>query len=283
MRRILAVLSVAVLCVAASCSDGGTKTGNGITARIQAYSTAPAPAVKSTNVRGLAGTAQSAATAGSGMLYAPDAQGTVFTITSVETYLSDLQLKLPEETGCPDYSDFAFYPPLSCNDGKINIEGPFVADMGAGTLFPSPGLLKVPPGTYGEANALLEPGNPVDGIISGGDPLDGITIHGEGTFIYNMNPRTFEFSISFTDKATFYSLTGIPVAGIGIDHLVLAVDTAVWFAALPITDCLDTGELNIDLSDHLVIADSGMMGGSCETIENDLASAIRDSGDLEDD
>jgi hypothetical protein len=51
----------------------------------------------------------------------------------------------------------------------------------------------------------------------------------------------------------------------------------MWFNTLPITTCINDGDLVIDENNHLVISDSG----DCSTIENDLKDAMKTSGQLD--
>jgi hypothetical protein len=64
-----------------------------------------------------------------------------------------------------------------------------------------------------------------------------------------------------------------------VDDLAVELDVALWFGTLPITTCIDDGDLVIDGQNHLLIANSG----DCSTVENDLKEAMKTSGQLDKD
>ena len=58
--------------------------------------------------------------------------------------------------------------------------------------------------------------------------------------------------------------------------MLLNLDPGQWFAALPITECIENGEFST-VDDMILIEDSG---SNCQEIENAMKAAIRYSGSL---
>jgi hypothetical protein len=103
-----------------------------------------------------------------------------------------------------------------------------------------------------------------------------------GTFKFDSNDevepeKTFEMALTFTADVRFEGPdTDIVLDESKAEDLVLKLDVAMWFNTLPITTCIDTGDLVI-VENHLEIVDSG----DCSTIENDLKEAMKTSGQLD--
>jgi hypothetical protein len=114
------------------------------------------------------------------------------------------------------------------------------------------------------------------------DALNGNTIIMSGTFKFDSNDevepeKTFEMALTFTADVRFEGPdTDIVLDESKAEDLVLKLDVAMWFNTLPITTCIDTGDLVI-VENHLEIVDSG----DCSTIENDLKEAMKASGQLD--
>lgn len=252
MKRGVAVVIWFVLSSACG-NPGGTDTGNALDVALQAVSSDP-----------------------SGMLIGADAQGTAFTLESALTYVRHLEFDLPEGTTCADFDDLT--APVYCEeedgDDGFRISGPYLVDLLTGTSTPLLRDLTIPPATYTRVDVRLDEGETDEGLILPGHPLDGYSVVADGTFTYMGQPRTFDFALAFDDDARFED-----IAGTQARRILLALDIATWFETLPITQCLDDGDLTL-VGDHLTIAD-GL--NNCANIESAMVDAIRGSGSLEED
>ena len=84
-------------------------------------------------------------------------------------------------------------------------------------------------------------------------------------------------ALDFTQDAVFEDLGGVSVQeGVG-NEVLLLLDVADWFSQLPLTECLDDGDLELT-GGALVLADDA---GGCSDIENTIKDAIKDSGQLD--
>ncbi len=243
--------------------DGGIKTGNGLDVTIEAVSTyepAPAASAKAAGVRGEAAPS----------LPAPDANGTVFNFDEIRLHLDRIEFQLPSGTNCADYEGYPFVPPVSCTGNQVRVDGSVIADLVTGETTPALGELNIPSGTYRRVDVRIKPG----------DSLEGNSIQAAGGFDYEGIASTFNFALAFTDNVKFEDDDGIEITADDFEHVLLDMDVAQWLSNLPITQCINDGELVIDGDNHLVIEDASEPSSPCNGIENELKQAIKDSGQL---
>ncbi|MCB0221413.1 MAG: hypothetical protein KDH09_17075 [Chrysiogenetes bacterium] len=271
MKQFLCILMVICTSIplAGGCGDGGLKTGNGITQ-------SPQISLEATSSNPVATLSKSATRAIDGTLIGYDQQGTKFVVESARASVHEIEVELPGPLDCNDFDenevDDNEFVTVSCEADSVSIEGSMVADLVNRTLTPMVPELPFPIASYTHGSVQFEPAENLPSM----DPLSDITFHATGRFDYDGSERTFEFALDFSGESFFENLTGVPFGDLG-ETLRLQLDVASWFAALPITTCLDDGDLTLT-DNHLLIADG--MGG-CSDVENGLKSAIVGSGELE--
>jgi hypothetical protein len=209
-----------------------------------------------------------------------DAQGTALTVQAARAYLRHIQLDLPTGTPCDSLgdSDDGLVAPLSCEADKLTIEGPFVIDLLERTSDPSLQDLRLPELTYTRVDVRFDDADPEDGLVDEADPLAESTLLVQGEFEYQAATTTYTVLLDFNEDARFESPEGIRVTDEEVSTLLLSLDVARWFSALPITQCLDAGDLVVD-GGHVDLNDD--QGGACGALENELKDAIKESGRLE--
>jgi hypothetical protein len=216
---------------------------------------------------------------------ATDADGTTFFIDTALAYVRDIELDLPAELSCTDFDVEAFVAPVSCINGEnvLAVDGPFVIDLIEASSTPPLVDIGLPAGVYERIDIRFDDAEVSEGLITAESPLNENTMYIAGTFVFDLEDvneveKTFELALKFNEDVRFEEETG----GIELDegateNLVLMLDVSQWFAALPITTCIDDGDLIVDGNSHLLITDSG----NCSTIENDLKEAMKTSGQLD--
>lgn len=271
MKPIVYLLSLALvsLPLLGGCGEGGLKTGNGAnTPQISLEATSSnvaAPAT--TQARGVPGE-----------LVGFDQQNTRFVVESARASVSEIEIELPGVLDCGDFDENEVDDDESvvvqCEDDSVEIDGMLVADLVNRTFTPAIPQLPFPIATYEYVRVQFEPADQLPGT----DPLSNLTIYATGRFHYDGSDRTFEFALDFSESATFEDMLGVPFGDLG-ETLRLRLDVADWFSALPITDCLDNGDLML-VNDHLLLSDGS---GGCSDIENALKTAISGSSELDSD
>lgn len=277
MAAVLAVASGDTGCAG---ETGGVKTGNGATITVQAVSSGPA------------GTPIVAASAASADIYSSDddddgpegedGSGAILTVNEGYANVEFIEIELPDSTGCEMFGNYEFLSPVSCEDDRIFIEGPFMVDLILGASIPESGELTVPPGTYkkvkirfGESSGLNLPPD---------HPLVGHTLYAAGTIrIPNETPETTDDSVysylmpfDFDVEPEFENPAGISITDGALDRIILNLDVNKWFTGLPIGDCIE--ELDPIVEPINFAAD---LEGDCEDVEEALKDNIEQSGDLD--
>ncbi|MCC7385702.1 MAG: hypothetical protein IT384_27885 [Deltaproteobacteria bacterium] len=239
-------------------SGCGAETGNGIAGIRMALTQGDEPPVQGMT------------------LQTTDLAGTRFTIERSRAYITSIELMLPGEKICED-EDFAqsgFV--VHCDSAKIRIEGPIIVNLMDGSSTPSLVNLKVPPAIYKRVDVRLAPGDPKKGVVMAGDSLDDRTFEAGGSFSYQQMTPTFDLSLRFDEDARFEDPAGVEVTA-EAQELLLLLDVAQWFNTLPITGCIQSGDLTIT-NGHLQIADKG--AGQCSAIENALKERLKNGTKL---
>jgi hypothetical protein len=211
-----------------------------------------------------------------GALSGADAQGSVLTITSAVARVRDIELDLPDGSHCSDFAGFDFRAPVRCGDGggsndAIKVTGPFTVDLVAGTAEPSLEDLTIPAGVYRRVDVRFEPAEDDD------DALQGYTLVAEGDFASDQESAALDLRLRFNEDARFESRSGVELGENGAHEALLWFDVSAWFETVPISECLEDGDLSIARG-TLLIDDEASSG--CSDIENELKRAIKNSGDL---
>ncbi len=192
-----------------------------------------------------------------------DQGGTTFVIDRARTLVRRIELMSPV-AGCDQ-----------CEDDKIKIEGPFLLDLVSRTSTPAIERVSVPAGDYKRVDVRLD-------FPQGNEPqaasLGDLSFTSAGSFDYDGRSYRFELALRFNAEAKFEGDQGIRIEEGEAQKVPLLLDPAKWFSALPLTDCLRDGL--IDLSQDPVLLHEG--SGRCSNLKPDFANAIRDSGRLQD-
>ncbi|MCB0221412.1 MAG: hypothetical protein KDH09_17070 [Chrysiogenetes bacterium] len=275
MKKLSATLFTAALL--AACGGGsGSATGVDVVSgvRIQATSSAAATASAKATDPVPAGLAMA------------DQDGTVFVMDTARASVKDVEIELPEGMECEDSEDDIASELLTCEsvDDSFAIKGPFVLDLIAGTSTPDISAVGLPSGTYSHVAVKFEEAEVEDGLVPAEDPLAGHTIYLSGTFKFDPNDageteKTFEMLLKFSEEAEFANVAGATIDSLAADDLILSLDVASWFSALPITSCITNGDLQV-VDNHLMISDAT---GDCQNLEDTLKEAIKGSAELDDD
>lgn len=254
MKRTLA-LALIFGFIASACGDNsGTETGNAMDVTVAAISSAYPTEM---------------------FPIGADPSGTEFSVEEAYAYVNNIEFDLPEGTTCADFDPAELSAPVFCEeedgDDGFRVEGPYVIDLIAGDSTPALRQLSIPPATYNRVFVRL------DVSESGGPPVPadllGNTLLARGSFSYDGSPAHFELALSFTEEARFEQITGVMTRDV-----LLALDVVDWFAAAPITECLDDGDLTLD-NGTLTIQSSA--GGACTSLEQDIRDGVSGSGELD--
>lgn len=274
MKKLAATLFTATLLAACGGNSGGGEADVISGVRIKATSSAAATA-----------SAKATDPAPAGLAMA-DQDGTVFVMDTARASVKDIEIELPEGMECEDSEDDIASDLLTCEsvDDSFAIKGPFVLDLIAGTSTPDISAVGLPSGTYSHVAVKFEEAEVEDGLVLAEDPLAGHTIYLSGTFKFDPNDageteKTFELLLKFSEEAEFANVAGATIDSLAADDLILSLDVASWFSALPITSCITNGDLQV-VDNHLMISDAT---GDCQNLEDSLKEAIKGSAELDDD
>lgn len=205
-----------------------------------------------------------------------DDSGTAFTIESAEAHVRHIRLDLPDGQACADL-DFDFRAPVSCEDDRIEISGPFLVDLIAGTAQPSLDALRIPPGDYERVDVRFDDAEPDDGLVDASAALADHTMHATGRFDHDGQEMSFELLLKLNEDARFEAPGGIALGEAGGRDALLMLDVSDWFSALPVIECMEDGELTVE--DGTLLIDDER--SECSEIENTLKDAIKGSGQLQ--
>lgn len=195
-----------------------------------------------------------------------DAGGTVFTVRRSFANVGRIKIALPAGVDCSDADGTA------CEAGEVKLEGPFAADLLAGTWTPDPGALLIPVGSYRRMDVRLSAQGK---IPAAGPDLSGHSLTLSGTFAYaGRSDRPFLIALDFDEDARFESDSGFILAE-GSNRLSVVLDIGQWLSQADITACLDSGALPLD-ADGGISMTAGKDCGLGKTVKD----AIKRSGKL---
>ncbi|MFO1519658.1 MAG: hypothetical protein U1F57_08375 [bacterium] len=161
---------------------------------------------------------------------------------------------------------------------KIEVEGPLIADLMAGTTLPSLTNVFIPAGSYPKIEVRLSEAKAEDGLLTAGDPLIGHTLVADGSFVYQGAPHALSVRLKFSAKIRFENPNGIQVSQTGANDIVMTLDPGKWFQGIDLARCLDEGNLTFQADGSLLI-DEHSGHDECN-IENIVKENIRDSGSV---
>ncbi len=266
-RRVAGLLGLAVIVTACGTDDDdagtggqiateGTNTGNGVVSlSLNALTAEGAPA--------------------EGALPVADADGTALSLTHARAAVREVRLQLPDGVRCDALAAGTIEAPWVCEAGDdwVRLRTGFVVDL----LDPTPPAAlteaELPSLDWRRAEVRFQDGGD---FAPAGDPLQDLTIDAEGTFEYQGEARRFTLGLDFSADARFDSAGSLELPADAASSLLLGLDAAAWFATLPLTACLDDGDL--EFSGDVVEVTDGK--GGCSDVEGALKDAIEASGSL---
>ncbi|MFP4597497.1 MAG: hypothetical protein ACLFVJ_04545 [Persicimonas sp.] len=186
-----------------------------------------------------------------------DADGALFSLTSAKLVIKSIHMTLPDDVACGDV-DGQLQEPVGCGEAgpdadgdQLEIRGPFVADLIAGTTEPDWGTIAVP--------ALDYQGFEID--IELGDQTDTLMEHafiGEADFEFENQKRQLLMQYALDIEA---DLDRPDIVLEGNQILVVQFDAARWLEYIPVTSCMMRGQMHDE--DGRVTIDA-RVGGECE-------------------
>lgn len=209
------------------------------------------------------------------VLEGTDAQGTPLTLAHARANVRSIELYSPDGQLCvdADYADSGFT--VHCDSAKMRIEGPIVVDLMTGASVPSLERVVLPAAVYQRVDVRLEHAKKGE-VLQDGDPLLDLTLIADGELSYRGTPTPYDLGLKFSEDARFESATGVEVGSTEAARVLLLLDVSQWFTAIPLTGCLDDGDLSIE-GGRIAIEDKG---GRCNDIEKALKDAIKGSSRL---
>jgi len=202
-----------------------------------------------------------------------DSLGEAFVFEAARAGIRDLDFYLPEGTLCSDLSG-ELEAPVSCEDDKVRVAGPFVADLMTGSTTPALEGITIPAGVYRRVDVRFDDVREDWNLVTDADPLLGNTFVVAGTIL--ADEQRFRIEIDMNVEARYRNDAGIAVSSEAPVEVVLNLDPSGWFEEVAISQCIADGDFSI-VDDVVLIRDSG---SNCQDIERDLRGAIRDSGHL---
>jgi hypothetical protein len=240
-------------------SHSGVNTGNGMGAASLAMGvTAPEAGALTASPAGL------------------DAQGTAFTVETARASVRQVRMTFADGAPCTAAQAAAVRAPARCDSDRMLLDGPLVFDLVARTSDPNVASVPVPAVGYSRIEVRFDVADPQDGLVAASDPLAQNTLEVTGSFAYHGANTPYRFALAFNEDAIFPGATPVSVADGAETPFLMYLDVQKWFQALPLTQCLDAGDLAI-VGGALTLSNQT---GSCSAIEGALKSAIEESGKL---
>jgi hypothetical protein len=210
-----------------------------------------------------------------------DGNGTQFQLSSAQAYVRNIRLDLPAGTTCADVVDDTVGARCEASEGepRIVIDGPLVVDLVAGTSTPSIESVRLPNLAYRRIDFRLDDGDPDDGLIGEGSALDDRSLVADAAFTYAGQATTLRLALEFNEDVRVDDVGGLSPQT-GSDVLVL-LDVTDWLSGLPVTSCLDSGDLEITGGVLLLDDDAG--DDDCDDFDDFIKENIKGSGRAESD
>ncbi|MFW5967983.1 MAG: hypothetical protein ACOCV2_10715, partial [Persicimonas sp.] len=193
------------------------------------------------------------------MLRFDDTDGSVYSWTEAELVVDQMELDLPGDNDDCDNFDDILEGPVECDDGvledeEIRIDGPFTVNLADGTTSLSDEDLTIPALDYEEVDVEVDELES-DDDTDARDELINHTFFGLADFEDNGNGQELFAQFEFDEEAT----VGEDDEDLGPENgetLIIEFDVVDWFDGIPITECLDMGDLEEDGDQVIVDGDS---------------------------
>lgn len=196
-----------------------------------------------------------------------DTADTAFTLTEATLNLRDIKLDLPEGVTCADIEadlENATCSSDSADDDTIEIEGPFVVDLVAGTSTPTLDDVVIPALAYRRVDFRVDDVNDVSFAVLADFDLDGTAM-------------TLDLSLDFNEDIRIEEAGGVEVTA--DSDLIAEFVVNDWLAGVDLATCIDDGDVTVDGTTVTVTEDS--TSGSCSDIENVIKDNMKNSGQFD--
>lgn len=214
-----------------------------------------------------------------------DDGGLAMTLADARLYVTAIELELPAGAHCSAYES-GLTGPVSCaNEGSgqgqqnretIMVQGPFAADLMAGTATPDLSSVGIPPLRYQHVVVRVALGDTAGGVLASDDELVGLSFAARASFEYMSSPAELRMRLGFQGDLEF-SLGGNVELEPG-DNLIVEFDAAGWLKGIRLGDCLDNGDLTME--EGVVVIDEDAGTGECAQTRNQFEENVRGSGQV---
>lgn len=209
-----------------------------------------------------------------------DPAGTLYTLTSLRVAVEEIELDLPDGVSCGDFEG-DLSPRLQCNDDgliggedQLKVKGPFVIDVLQGTTSPDISELVVPAVDYTQVDLEVDTARVEDQTVDIEDDIIDQTVVAFADFEFENQKRELKLEFSFKAEAKASANGDTPLQVDSGDTIVLQLDVANWLTDIPVTGCLQTGDLKPQ-GGQVVIDDEAI--GDCADAEAEFESNFEDS------
>jgi len=196
-----------------------------------------------------------------------DSADTAFNLSVATLNLRDIKLDLPEGIVCADVEADLENASCSSDSGDedtIEIEGPFLVDLVAGTSTPTLDDVVIPALSYRRIDFRVDDVNDESFAVIADFDLDG-------------SAMTLDLSLDFNEDIRIEQAGGIDVTA--DSDLVAEFVVNDWLAGVDIGACIDDGDVAVDGTTVTVSEDS--TSGSCSDIENTIKDNMKNSGQFD--
>ena len=160
---------------------------------------------------------------------------------------------------------------------KVVVEGPFIADLLAGTATPSLTTILIPSGLYTRIDVRIDQAKEKEGLLDASDPLLERSLFARGTFPYQDADHELRVRLKFNEDVRFRNDAGVALSETAANDVVVTLDESVWLAGIDLAGCLDSGDLVLEEDGSLLI-DEQTGTGACQHLEQTIRNNIEASG-----
>jgi hypothetical protein len=217
VKNFLALSSCVVIGAAFGCAADGTKTGNGVQMEFVA-------------------TGQSLVEADSGSsapFAVTDLQGTTFWIDDAKLVVSEIELRAKGEDLCT----FDTVDGITCTNGRIRIREVMELDLLAPRGNRVLQGLEFPAVVYDRVEVRTQ-------TLDKDSLLGPVSFHVSGQVTFNGQTNVFVLSLKRNETLRFENLNGVAMAD--NEWLSAQIELRSWFATLPLTDCVEAGDVVLE-------------------------------------
>ncbi len=267
MRRCLAILALLFGAVLLGCSTG-VETGNA-TAVVQVRLTAAPPQ-------------QSAGTP----IVVVEENGVPLRMDEAWVGLGWFDFRLPAGSSCADLDPAALAAPLTCENGRIRVEGPWLVDLLTGEFHPALGAIELPALAYDGVDLHVDKLAPP--AVDANDPRAGFSLGMQGVYDPDGQAIPFTFRFQLTTDIAVAPPQGLALSGGANEQLTVRLDASQWLAQVPLSACLADGKIELEDGKLEIEAletneEPGETGYEepCQGVDHAIETGVEGSGEVE--